>query len=83
MVTPIVADDGKLTPLLTESEAAQRLHLSRRTLQGWRSRGSGGPAYIKLGEGRSARIRYEPEDVERFLNEARRTPAADAADCEL
>lgn len=52
------------TPLLTESQVAERLRLSRRTLQGFRGRGEG-PPYVKLGSGRCAPVRY-PEDL---LNE--------------
>ena len=63
------------TPLLTETEVAKRLGVSRRTIQGWRTRGTGGPPYVKLGDGRSARIRYESDVVNRFVERCRRPQA--------
>lgn len=71
----LLAEAGKLRPLLTEVEVAERLGVNRRTVQGWRYRGSGGPPWLKLGTGRSARIRYEPGDVDDYLAAARRKPA--------
>ena len=52
----------KLLSLLTETEVAERLNVSIRTLQGWRLRG-GGPLYVKIG----ARVRYRGEDLDAFV----------------
>lgn len=50
---------------LREKEAAAMLGVSPKTLQAWRWKGTG-PEYMKLGEGRGAAIRYEPEALEVF-----------------
>ena len=48
--------------LLTEQDLASWLGVSVRTVQGWRQRGVGIP-FVKLGK----TIRYDSEEVERFL----------------
>jgi predicted site-specific integrase-resolvase len=50
---------------LKEREAAILLGVSTKTLQAWRWKGTG-PEYMKLGNGRGAAIRYEPEALEKF-----------------
>lgn len=52
--------------LLTPEQAAKFLHLSPRTLEGFR-RGTEGPKFAKLGPGRSARIRYRRCDLEAWV----------------
>lgn len=59
--------------LLTEAQTAQRLQVSIRTLQGWRLSG-GGPPFIKLGR-RS--VRYRMSDLDRWIEEQRRTSTSD------
>jgi hypothetical protein len=54
------------TPLKTlrdEVQEAERLNISRRTLQTWRLRG-GGPPFIKVGSA----VRYDPAQVHCWLN---------------
>lgn len=48
--------------LLTESDVAQLLSISIRTLQAWRIRG-GGPAFLKIGRV----VRYSPHEIEDWL----------------
>jgi excisionase family DNA binding protein len=54
-------------PMMRESEAAQRLGLSKRTLQKWRVTG-GGPDFLKLGRS----VRYSVKSLERWLARSRR-----------
>ena len=56
---------------LSQRDLARRLHISPRTLEGWRWRGTG-PRFIKAG----GRVLYRPEDVEAFEAEQlrQRTP---------
>lgn len=53
---------------LNQSQLAQRLGVSQRTLEGWRYRGKG-PAYLRL----EGRIAYRVIDVERFEIECLQT----------
>ncbi|SMP82016.1 Helix-turn-helix domain-containing protein [Desulfonatronum zhilinae] len=55
---------------LKEKEAAALLGLSVKTLRQWRWKGTG-PDYLKLGNGRGAAIRYEPEALEQFKAQSR------------
>lgn len=52
------------TNLLNETQAAEYLGLSVRTLQAWRVRG-GGPVFVKLGRA----VRYRPDDLNAWINE--------------
>ncbi|MDY7091571.1 MAG: helix-turn-helix domain-containing protein [Acidobacteriota bacterium] len=56
-------------PYLSTVEAAEFLHLSPQTLEGYRCRG-GGPAYRKHGR----RVVYHVDDLERWSDE-RRSPS--------
>jgi predicted DNA-binding transcriptional regulator AlpA len=58
--------DRLRTPLLTESEAADRLRLKKKTLQRWRWQGSG-PAFVKLGSA----VRYCEDEISRFIDDRR------------
>jgi hypothetical protein len=55
----------------TQRDLARRLHISPRTLEGWRWRGEG-PRFVKAG----GRVLYRLEDVEAFEAEQlrQRTP---------
>jgi len=53
---------------LSRREAAEALRLKATTLRSWASRGIG-PAFIKIGESRSARVLYAVEEVRRFLSD--------------
>lgn len=61
-----------LEPLLNTDEAAACLGTTKRTLEAWRTVGSG-PAFVKLG-GRL--VRYRPCDLEAFVAAGARTNTA-------
>jgi predicted DNA-binding transcriptional regulator AlpA len=63
--------------LLTAIEAATLLGLSIKTLERHRGRGVG-PHYIKLGAGRSGRVRYRRGDLEAWIARHRRASTASA-----
>lgn len=52
--------------MLTSKQVSELLGVKLNTLQKWRSRGTG-PKYFKFGGSNSAAVRYDREDVERFL----------------
>ena len=57
---------------LTTQEAAEILGLSPMTLTTWRSRQvPRGPAFVRMGRA----VRYEREEIERFIEAARVNPA--------
>lgn len=58
--------------MMRETEVADVLGVSRRTLQGWRWRG-GGPPYLRIGSA----VRYEPAAVRAWLDAQRRTSTSD------
>ena len=59
--TPDLLEDP--APLLTPAEAADRLAVSAKTLERWRSTGDG-PPYIALGR---RLVRYRRADVDAFV----------------
>lgn len=64
--------------LLTDSQAAERLGVSPATLRSWRCRGIG-PAFIKMGRGAKAPVRYSEADLEQFIAQSRHVPSVRAA----
>lgn len=62
-----------LPRLLSTREAAAALAVSPACLEAWRSRGSGGPAWRKIGR----LVKYSEDDLAAFL--AARTRGADGA----
>jgi len=58
---------------LTPSQLAERLQIAEQTLRKWRLSGAG-PAYVKLGDTRNAKVRYRLEDVEAWEQSNRITP---------
>lgn len=62
--------------MLDTREAAARLHLSPRTLEGLRVRGEG-PPFIKLG---ARSVRYAKGDLEEWIASRRRRSTSDAGD---
>lgn len=56
--------------LLNSAEVARLLRLSVPTLERMRCQGTG-PAYIKLGNGRRARVVYRRDDIEAWLRALR------------
>ena len=51
--------------LLTPKELCERWKIADNTLRQWRVKNMG-PAYIKLGDGKAAEVRYRLEDIEEF-----------------
>ena len=66
--------ENTLPRRVSETEAAAYLGVAKRTLQDWRHRKSGGPAYSKLGAGRRCRIVYAVADLDAFLAAGRVEP---------
>lgn len=60
-------------PLLRETQAAELLDMSPRTLELWRRAGSG-PRFVKVGRS----VRYRPEDLDAFVSERVRVTTAGA-----
>jgi len=56
------ASRDQLDELLTEQSAAERLHLSVKTLQAWRVRGFG-PAFVRLGR----RVLYRTSSLQEYI----------------
>jgi predicted site-specific integrase-resolvase len=56
--------------LMKEREAADRLSVSFRTMQTWRSRG-GGPAFIRI----AGAVRYAEDDLDSFIRAGRTPPS--------
>ena len=52
--------------LLTTEEVAARLQIEPKTLAWWRSQ-KRGPAFVRLGTGQKAPIRYRPASVEAYI----------------
>jgi predicted DNA-binding transcriptional regulator AlpA len=68
MLEQVTADEASLTDrpaalfFLTTIEVADRLRISRRTLERMRVDGTG-PRYIKVGPGKKSRVLYREADV--------------------
>ncbi len=58
--------------LLTETQAAQFLTMSIKTLQAWRARGRG-PHFVKIGRS----VRYQKELLMTFIEEQQRRSTSD------
>jgi hypothetical protein len=58
--------------LIDEKEAGAYLHVSARTLQGFRLRREG-PAYVKIG----GRVRYRLRDLDKYLDDHTVIPAVE------
>ena len=56
---------------VTTKVASQMLGVSIRTLEDWRSKGIG-PKFVKIGQ---KVLRYEIEEINRFIDKGRQTPA--------
>lgn len=59
-----MTDDDLMTP----PEVAERLRVSTETLELWRGKRQG-PAWIKLGDGKKAPVRYRRSVIETYLTE--------------
>lgn len=57
--------------LLTTKELAEALGMQPNTLRIWRATGDG-PPFIKFGDGRGGRVRYDEERVREFLADRER-----------
>jgi excisionase family DNA binding protein len=60
--------------LMTLNEVADALHVSAETVRHWRKNGRG-PRSLKIGR----RVMFTREDVEAFIDQARRNGVGDAA----
>jgi hypothetical protein len=69
--------NGYGAALLNDSQAATRLSVSPATLRSWRCRGIG-PAFIKMGNGAKAPVRYSEADLEQFIAQNRHVPSVRA-----
>jgi len=61
MPSPAERQDPR--PLLDQSQAAEFLAVSTRTLEGWRSSG-GGPRFVRVGR----RVRYRLRDLQQWVD---------------
>lgn len=62
-----------MAQLLTETEAADYLGVSPRTLSNFRTRG-GGPDYIKVG---SKSVRYDLKDLQEYIADRRQNSTSE------
>ena len=69
-----MSDGNSASALLTTVEVADYLKMRPRTLDNWRSLGTG-PEFVKVG----ALVRYRVEDIEAYLDRRTRTPVDQAA----
>ena len=69
---PLQEGTTNMNKLIDEKQAAALLHVSVKSLQGWRSRG-GGPRFVKLGRS----VRYAMPELEDFVLAALRTSTSD------
>lgn len=67
-----------MTNLLPPKDAAEKLGMTEQTLAHWRVQGSG-PAYVKFGEGKGARVRYAEADLNAFIAKNVRQSTTEAA----
>jgi hypothetical protein len=61
-------------PLLSEARVSEVLGVSPVTLRSWRCRGVG-PAFIKMGSGTKAPVRYAESDIDKFIEQNRQVPS--------
>lgn len=78
MNTVIETIVATVQPLLNDQQAAEQLGMSPATLRSWRCRGIG-PAFIKMGNGSKAPVRYSESDLEAFVAQSRVTSSVRAA----
>jgi hypothetical protein len=57
--------------LLTESEVAQRLSVTIFALRKWRARRIG-PIFIKLTQSPASPVRYDEDDLEKYIEDRKR-----------
>lgn len=55
--------------MLKIEEAAERLSVSKHTLNNWRSQGTG-PTFYKIG----GKVRYDSKDLDEFIESNKRAP---------
>jgi excisionase family DNA binding protein len=67
---PTMKPVGEGRQLLTTDDVAERLGVTRRTVQNWIK--SGELACYQFGEGRGTTYRIDPKDVEAFLKKHRK-----------
>jgi excisionase family DNA binding protein len=67
---PLMKPVGEGRTLLTTDEVAERLGVTRRTVQNWIKAGE--LACYQFGEGKGTTYRIDPKDLEAFLKKHRR-----------
>jgi hypothetical protein len=67
------APEGDHERFLTPREVARWLRVTPQTLANWRHTRTG-PAFVKFGRARNARIRYSPTAIEEWLQARAETP---------
>ena len=72
---PSSRDFSSDRPLLNQTQAAEFLAVSTRTMEGWRCRG-GGPRFVRVGR----RVRYRLVDLREWI-EQRTFRSTSEADC--
>ncbi len=60
--------------LLTTKTLSERLNVGEQTLRKWRLSGVG-PAYIKLGDTKNAKVRYDLSDIQKWELENKFDPS--------
>jgi len=63
---PVQNENQANDSLILESEVSKLITVQVKTLQAWRVSGQG-PAFLKLGTGLRAPVRYRRSDVDKFL----------------
>ena len=71
-----VPSDSNQDPMYREDQAAELLTVRVKTLQAWRSSGTG-PRYIKLGSGLRPPPRYRRSELMRFLADGERSSTSE------
>lgn len=71
-------EHGQAIRLLTTEEVSEITGIPFQTLCNWRVRGNGLP-YVKMGCGRSARVRYDIRDLEKYVADHKHYPISSPA----
>ncbi len=64
--------------LFNTNKAAEYLGISRKSLERWRTEGTG-PAFVKVGPGRRAAVRYRKADLDDWISAQTVTSTAEAS----
>jgi len=64
--------------LLTDVQVSEWIGTPVGTIRNWRVKGIG-PPFIKMGDGRNSTVRYDPKDIEKYIDVHRRFPSVTAS----